>query len=445
MPSDLKDLVVRMEDSALKGGAEEAEAVARFSQNLHLEMKEGRIEGMRRTSEVSAALRVIVGGSPGFAYATDPGRDGIVEMVEDALAGAALLPPSGENRFSSSTEPGRAEGILDLSGIELPPEKKVDMALALEQAVLEGHGAITKAYKPSYSETHRLTAISSGGEVWSYEDTLYSIGVQAIAEGEGVSQTGYEYSVARCFGDLDPGKVGSVAAEEAAGLLGGEQPESGRYPAILPPKAAVSFLGVLLSSLSAEEVQKGRSRLAGRIGDEVFSPELTLVDDGSLPQGVGTVPFDDERVPSAPRRLVQNGVLNGFLHSLTTSAREEVEPTGNGFRSSLSAHPLPGITNLFLHQGEKALEDRSPPGTAVQVVNLMGVHTADRVSGDFSMGVSGYFLKDGQRKEPFRNGTVSGNIFDLFNAILAVGDDLTFYGPVGAPTLLVKSVVISGK
>ncbi len=445
MAPELKDLVARLEGTALRQGADSAEAVARSSRNLLVEVKEGRVEGVRRTSEVSAALRVIVGGRPGFAYATDPGRHGVDDIVADAIAGSRLLSPSGENRFSSASEPGSAEEILDMTGIELPHDEKVNAALAMERAALDSDPSITKVYKPSYSEAYRMTAIASGGEVWSYEDTHYSIGVQAIAERKGVSQTGYEYRVARFFEDLCPGEVGAAAAEEASGLLGGEQPDSGRYPVLLPPRAVVSFLGVLLSSFSAEEVQKSRSRLAGRIGQKVFSPVVTLLDDGALSRGVGTVPFDDERVRPVSRQLVEKGILKGFLHSLTTAAREGVEPTGNGFRSSLSAHPVPAATNLILKQGRSPLIDQVPPGKAVQLVSLMGVHTADRVSGDFSMGVSGFFLQDGNRVRPFRNGTVSGNVFDLFSTIQGVGDDLTFYGSVGAPSLLVESLVISGK
>lgn len=444
MSSELKDLVARLEERAVIAGAERAEAIARSSRNLLIEVKEGRTEGMRRTTEVSAALRVIVDGRMGFAYATEPGEEGIGKMVADAVAGAKLLSPSHENRFSTSSQPGRAEDIFDLTGINLAIDRKVAVALAVERAVLESDRSITKAYKPSYSEGYRTSAISSGGEVWSYEDVQYSIGVQAIAEKGGASQTGYEYRVSRRFGDLSPKDVGGAAAAEAVGLLGGDQPDSGRYPAVLPPRTAVSFLGVLASSFSAEEVQKGRSRLAGRIGDRVFSPALTLTDDGTVTGGVGTVPFDDERVPPRPRQLVEEGVVRGFLHSLKTSAKEGTEPTGNGFRSSLSAHPVPGTTNLILRGGSSPWGG-GPPGTSVQLVSLMGVHTADRVSGDFSLGVSGYVLRDGERVRPFRNGTVSGNIFDLFSSIAAVGDDLTFYGSVGSPSLVAESVVISGK
>ncbi len=440
----VEKLAEEIRSRALKNGASDAEASVRYVDSSRIEVSEGKVEGIRRSRETVAALRVLVDGRPGFFFSTDPDRDNVEGMVRDALDGARLVPSDENNRFSNAGSPAVVEGILDREGFDRPFEDKLDCARALESAALAADDKVKKTYKPSFGENFRVSAIASGDMVWSYEDTLFSVGVEAVAEDNGVSQTGYDYSVSKFFQDLDPKKVGETAGRMAAGLLGGAPPESGKYPAILPPVVVIKLIAPLLTSFSADEIQKGRSRLAGRSDEKVFSKLLTLTDDGLLQGGVGTVPFDDERVPPVPRKLVEKGHVKGFLHTLKTSAKESVEPTGNGFRGSLAQHPAAGTTNLILKPGKGPAGSSLPGGTAMRIETVLGAHTIDRVSGDFSLGAAGFVLENGEITVPFRNTTVSGNLFDLFSSLLAVGDDLTFYGSVGAPTVLVESIIISG-
>lgn len=440
----VEKLAEEIRSKALESGAQDAEASVRYSDSSRVEVNEGKVEGIRRSRETVAALRMIVDGRPGFSFSTDPGRENMVGMIRDALDGASLLPPDKHNRFSDADSPAVVEGILDREGFDLPFENKLDYARALESAALSADTKIKKTHKPSFSENFRITAIASGDAVWAYEDTLFSVGVEAVAEDNGSSQTGHDYSVVKNFNDLDPEKVGTTAGLMASGLLGGEPPESGNYPAVLPPVVVVKLIGPLLASFSADEIQKGRSRLAGRSDERVFSELLSLTDDGLIRGGVGTVPFDDERVPPVPRQLIEKGQVRGFLHTLRTSSKEGVAPTGNGFRGSLAQHPSAGITNLIIEPGKEPAESNLPGGTVMRVETLLGAHTIDRVSGDFSLGAAGYILMDGEQSAPFRNSTVSGNLFDLFSGILAVGSDLSFYGSIGAPTVLVESMIFSG-
>lgn len=445
----IRDKVEKLADGlrsmAVKAGAEEAEALVRFVDNTRIEVREGRVEGIRRLRETAAALRLTVGGRPGFSFSTDPSGDRLKGMVEDAIAGSRLLPPDNCNRFSTAERSARVEGLLDLDGFERSFDDKLDIARELESSAHAASKKVRKTHKPSFSETYRTTAIVSGDEIWSFEDTLFSISVEAVAEENEVSQTGFDYSLSRVLDDLDPESVGNRAGHMAADLLGGIQPESGSFPVIFSPRVVTALLSPLLSSLSAEEVQKGRSRLADKAGEKVFSEKLTLTDDGTLPGGVGTVPFDDERVPPQARNLVEKGVLTGFLHTIKTAAKDGVSPTGNGFRSTLTQHPAPGTTNLILQPAHEAVGDLASAGRCMRVESVMGAHTIDRVSGNFSLGAVGFVL-DGQGvSSPFRNATVSGNIFDLFNHIAGVGSELEFYGSIGVPALLAEDVIISGK
>jgi PmbA protein len=444
LDQELKKLASRIEEEARKSGADDAECLVRRVRSLRIEVKNGVPEGVRRVDETSAALRVIVDGREGFACTTAPGDDVLGMLTQDAMDGARLLEPADENCFSDAEVQNPVAGLMDDKGAALPFQAKVDMASAIEDAVLSSDPRIRKAHKPSYQEAMRQTAIASGGRVWSYEDSVYAISVQSVAQEGEESQSGYDYMASRRCSDLDPAIVGKEAADEALGLLGGTPPETGTYPALFPPRVALDLLSALVSSFSAEEMQKGRSRLVDRRGETVFSRLLTVVDDGTLPYMTGTVPFDDERAPVTPRKLVDQGVVAGCLHTLKTAAKWSEKPTGNAFRGALSSAPSPGPSNLFIQPGSEPVSTSLPSGLSVSFSSLMGAHTMDRVSGDFSLGAAGYILKDGEHVKPFRNGTVSGNLFDLMSSLAAVGNDLKFYGSMGSPSLLFESVIVSG-
>jgi PmbA protein len=434
-----------IEEAARGAGADAAECMVRRVHSLRIEVKDGKPEGVRRNEETSAALRVLLDGRrEGFAFTTAPDEAVFAGLARDAIDSARLLPSMEENRFSSSDTIGSMEGLYDVQGLEISFENKVLLAAEAEAAVLGTDERIIQAHKPAFQEQRRGTAIASGGRVWSYEDSVFSLSVQAVARWDEESQSGHDFAVSRRLSDILPGQVGRTAASEAVQLLGGLPPDTGTFPALFPPKVALDLLGALITSFSAEEIQKGRSRLVDKRGEKLFSKALTIVDDGTIPWRTGSVPFDDERVPPVPRRLVDSGVVSGCMHTLKTAARWSEEPTGSASRGALTGAPMPGPSNLYILEGAGPLASVIPSGTSLKFNSLMGTHMMDRVSGDFSLGAAGYILHDGEPVRPFRNGTVSGNLFDLMASLVAVGDDLSFYGSMGSPTLLFDSIIVSG-
>lgn len=446
MPAaDLENIAAQIEETARRNGADEAECMVRRVQSLRIEVKDGNPEGVKRTEETSAALRVLLdGGREGFAFTTTPEEQRFGDIARDAIDAALLLPPSQENCFSSSETIGSTIGLYDSDGFEIPFEDKVLLAAETEAAVFETDERIDQAHKPAFGQQRRISAIASGGCTWSYEDSVFSLSVQAVARAGGESQSGYDFTVSRRYSDLSAMQVGRNAAMEAAQQLGGLPPETGTFPVIFPPKVALDLLGVLVTSFSAEEMQKGRSRLADKRGKRFFSEVLTIVDDGTMPWKAGSMPFDDERVPPVPRLLVDSGVVSGCMHTLKTAAKWSEEPTGSATRGTLSSPPSPGPSNLYIREGEGSIDRALPSGLLIKIGSLMGTHMIDSVSGDFSLGATGYILQDGDPVRPFRNGTISGNLLELMASLTAVGDDLTFYGALGSPSLLFDSVIVSG-
>lgn len=442
---NIEKTAASIEEAALGTGADEAECMVRQVHSLRIEVKKGKPEGVRRSEETSAALRVLVDGRrEGFAFMTAPDEAGFSDLARDAIDAARLLPSMEENRFSMEETIGSTEGLYDAHGLEISFENKVLLAAEAEAAVLDTDERVDQAHKPAFHQQRRGTAIASGGRVWSYEDSVFSLSVQAVARSGEESQSGHDFTVSRRLADIESERVGRNAATEAVELLGGLPPDTGTFPALFPPKVALDLLGALISSFSAEEMQKGRSRLAGKRGEKVFPDLLTICDDGTIPWRTGSVPFDDERVPPVPRKLVDRGNISGCMHTLKTAARWSEQPTGNASRGALTSAPVPGPSNLYIREGDGPIEAVAPPGPSVRFSSLMGAHMMDRVSGDFSLGAAGYILHNGEPVRPFRNGTVSGNLFDLMASLAGVGNDLTFYGSLGSPSLMFESVIISG-
>jgi len=165
-----------------------------------------------------------------------------------------------------------------------------------------------------------------------------------------------------------------------------------------------------------------------------------------LPGGVATSPFDDEGIPRTRTVLVKDGVLSSFLYDFYSARKDKVEPSGNGFRGSFKVPPSVGFTNFFLDRGETKREELiSGVDKGLYVMETMGMHTADPVSGDFSVGVSGLWIERGNLSFPVHGVTIAGNLLDLLNCIDAVGDDLEFYGSLGSPTIRISDLLISGE
>jgi len=193
-------------------------------------------------------------------------------------------------------------------------------------------------------------------------------------------------------------------------------------------------------------VQKGKSFLAGKIGQTVAAGNFTLVDDGTSPQGIASFPFDGEGVATQRTVLIDRGILKGFLYDTYTANKANTKSTGNGVRGSFRSLPGVGITNLFVLPGvsrpEQLIKEVSQ---GLFVTEVMGIHTANPISGDFSVGAAGILIENGELTRPVRSITIAGNLQEFLQGVEGVGEDLRFFGGIGAPTLRVKGLSIAGE
>ncbi len=421
-------------------GARRAEAYRVAGSGRAVEYSDRGLESYRGSDATGLGLRVFVGRKAGFAYGQDFTASGLERLAVRAVESAniAELPAFPTPRGSALKD---ELGIYDARGLAAAV---ADDQAQLEQIIDQARAtdaAVRRIKSVGLHSGRRETVVrSSAGTAAAYSRTSFSLFAGVVAERDGQSELGWESDVATSRGALPWGGIGAAAAMKAVSRLGAGRPVAGRQPVILDREVVAEFLSLLGSTLSADAVLKGRSLLAGKVGAAVAAGMLTVVDDPTLPGAAGSAPCDDEGQPTRRKVLIDAGVLTGYLHSLETAHRMGVETTGNGFRGSFETLPVPRAGNLVLQPGRRAPDAWTRATSAIVLVDdILGAHTMNPVSGDFSVGASGFICEGGQRR-PFRGATIAGNLGTLFASIAEVGDDLRFFGSVAAPSALVSEL-----
>jgi PmbA protein len=273
---------------------------------------------------------------------------------------------------------------------------------------------------------------------------MFSASLACKAEENGDAQMGYEYVFSPFLSKLDLEFCAKSGAESATELLGATKPTSMKCPAVIRNDVVSDLLDFLSGSFSGDDIEKGKSLLQGKHGEKIFSDIITILDDGLMPGGLATRPFDAEGTASRTTRVVDQGVFKSLLLDRKYAKRFKMSPTGNSSRSVKSP---PGIstTNFYLQPGKKSLSELiRDVGDGIMIKNLMGVHTANSVTGNFSLGASGILIQDGKLTKPVKGFAVAGNILSLFREVQALGSDLRFFGSVGAPSLFIPELAVSG-
>jgi len=437
-----------------------------FNQSSHfdIESKDRNIETLQTSRYLGMAFRILNHQRMGFSYMTFPNLSNSVRqnfsteldrMIEGAIQGARAASP--DPCFDLSPflkELPTNLPIFDESLEKISEKTKIEKAKCLEESARSVDSErIKKVRKATYQEVlSRTTLMNSNGIKFSYDHTLASVSVTAVAEETGESEVGWDFDVSRFFNDLDVEGVGRSASRRALESLGGRRIPTGIYPVLIRNQIASEFLSILAHSFLADQVQKGKSPLKGKQGERFFSPLLTIVDDGLHPKGISTAPIDGEGMPSQQTSLVIQGEVRGYLYDRYWANRENlsspelrVASTGNSQRHGIKSPPGIGISNFFIESGDlsfhKLVETLS---RGVVVEEVMGLHTVDPISGDFSLGCSGSWIERGEKVHSVKSVAIAGNLFELFRKVIGVGEDLRFFGGVGAPSLLVKDLLISG-
>jgi PmbA protein len=438
----LAQSILKLADTARR----DLEAYTVRHKSLQVEVSDGEVETLREAQATGVGVRVIDGGRLGLAFTTRLDEGSLRDTIRLATDNAQSATPDEYNTLPSP-KPVKDMDLLDPAMAQIPVDTKIQLARDVEKAARAYDPRVTKVRQAAYGDAVYEVGISnSRGLSVGYEGAYCSTSLLVVAEAEGQAEVGWSYDLSRSFDKLDPTKVGREAAAKAVEMLGAGTLTTCRVPILLAPDVAADFLDVLGPALTAEAVQKGKSLFAGKLGERVGSTQLNVMDSGLLPQGLATAPVDDEGVPSQDTMLLDQGILQTYLYNSYSAARDGVESTGNGVRASFRGALSSGPRNIHIQPGNRSQSElMGEISRGLLVTNVMGMHTANPISGEFSVGASGLWIEGGKPIRPVRGVAIAGNLIDFLKHIVAVGSDLRFFGSVGSPSLLVEGITISGE
>lgn len=416
------------------------------SHNLSIEVKDGKVDTFKCSAPLGVSVRVLKSGGMGFSYSTSLAGCDLERMIDNAIVSALNQTPDSWQVLPGPRRYVDLPGLFDedLAGVE--EARKIDCAMELERLTLEADPRVRRVRKAGYGESEYLVHVrNSLGVKGMFRGTSVSASVSAVAEENGDSQMGWDFGFGNFFSDIHVDRIAAAAASRAVGLLGARKIPTMRCPVVLDNHVAADILEVLAPSFLAENVLKGKSMLAGRAGQRLFSGTMTIRDNGLLRGGMATAPFDAEGVPQQDTMLVEEGTIKAFLYDSYWARRDGAESTGNSTRGGIKGPPHLGVTNFYIENGTAPAGDLlAGMARGVLITDVMGMHTANPISGDFSVGASGFLVENGAISYPVKEIALSGNIIELFANIDMVGSDLRFFGSVGSPSLLISALDVSG-
>src|SRR5712671_13525 len=450
LETDLRDLAHDIVSRAMSGGATAAECVVREGDEFSTLVRLGQVETLKESGSRAIGLRTFLGQRAASTYSSDFSKDGIDRLISGALELARV---TSEDVFSGIPEPdqlGSLQGDLKLyydDVYSLPPDERIDYARRAEHAALEADPRIKNSEGGSFDAAtgHKVLA-NSHGFVGEYRRSYCSVAAVPIAQNDdGAMQRDYWYSVARTLSKLDsPEHVGNVAAERTLRRLGSRKAKTAQVPVVFDPMVSTSILEHIFEGVNGDSVYRGASFLAGKLGQKIAGDNVNVIDDGTIPGGFGTSPFDGEGVPSRRTVVIENGVLKSYLLNTYTAKKLGLQTTGNASRG-LAGTPGIGPGNYFLQPGTRLPKELiAGIKEGLYVTEFIG-QGVNLVTGDYSRGASGMWISGGELAYPVEEITVSGNLKELFFNISEIASDLEFRGSVAAPTLRIDGLTVGGE
>lgn len=451
----------RVLGASLRTGAGFAEVFVEDRRSSSARLDDGVVEELGSSHDRGAGIRVVSRGTTGFAHTTDLTERGLLVAAE-AASTTARGGGEGTRAVALVRPPGTGGGT---GGDRAPAGKAETVALLrrADDAARSVGGQISQVSVTAGSGRRRFLVANSEGVLAEDDQVRTSFSVACVAVGDAGMQTGTEsvgHTVGfELFDHATPEAIATTAARRALGKLTARPAPSGTLPVVIGPgSGGVLFHEACGHGLEADLVRKAASVFAGRMGERVASPLVTLVDDGTVDGEWGTGAVDDEGSPRRRNVLIDQGVLTDYLWDHLRAREERRDSSGNGRRQSYRHLPMVRMTNTFLLAGvddPAAIVRDTDHGVYIAKLGGGSVNTA---TGDFVFGMTeSYLIEGGEITEPLRGGNLTGNGPAVLGAIDACGDDFAMGGPgtcgkdgqsvpvgLGQPTLRVSRMTVGG-
>jgi PmbA protein len=440
----LTDLAERLVAAAHRAGADAADALAVRSVSLAVEVREGAVEESERSEGDDVGLRVFVGRRQAVVSSNDIKAD-VSQLAERAVAMARVAP---EDPYSGLADPAQlARDIpdLDLLDPDLPAVALLEeRAKRAERAGLAVAGVTKSGGASASAGIGGMVLVTSGGFRGAYLNSGQSVSMTAIAGDGTAMERDYDYSSALHGADLEaPEKVGRSAGERTVERLNPRKVETKRVPVVFDRRVAGSLVSHLAGAINGSAIARKTSFLKDKLGERLFAPGISVIDDPRRKRGLRSRPFDAEGVATRRLAVVEDGVLKSWFLDSATARELELATTGHAQRG-VSSTPSPGASNLHLSAG--AVTPEALMADIVEcfyVTDLIGMGV-NQVTGDYSRGASGFWIENGRRSYPVSEVTIAGNLLEMFRT-LSPANDLEFRFGTNAPTVRVEGLTVGGR
>lgn len=448
---DLATFQKRLFTEGEKLGFTDLELYYEKQESFSVQIFKGEIDGYESSTVNGVSVRGLYDGQMGYAYTEKLDGESVSFLLKSIQENAPLIEEEPEELFTGEGATYQETDFYSPKLDEVTAEEKIAFLKEVEKKIY--------AYDPRVFQTDYAAIQDQSIEKGLFNNKgltlndrnnfLYAIFSVVVKEGEEIKSDFY-FKITKDFASLDAEKIAKEAVEKSLSHLGEEAYPNQTYPVILKNTAAAALVATFASSFSAEAVQKGQSRLKGKLDEKIASTQVSLLDNPFLPEGTHSGNFDSEGVPTSELNLVKNGELKSYFHNLKTAKKDGVSSTGHGYKSSYKETIGVSASNLYVVPAEKAYEALyGNLQEGIIITDLAGLHSgADAISGDFSLAANGFYVKNGKIIGPTTLMTVAGNFFEVLQDVEEVGVDLEFSpmsgsGYIGSPSLKLKSLAVT--
>ncbi len=409
------------------------------SKSIELDSRKEELNFAKEEIEKGIGIRVIKDHKIGFAFTSN--LDKISETALQAVENTKLNKVDENYEFSQIEKVNDVKGVYDKKFNELSLDESVELLKnVINLAIDSGCDVTGSGFSASAG---RSLILNSNGVSIENEGTGFGIGLSVTIQKEGKIATAYNSTSSR-FYDLDGDKLAKEVCDLAKSSLDTKPIETDDYDVVLDYYAATGLLQTFLNAFDGENVRRGRSILKDKVGEQIANPTLSIIDNPLLEKGMYTCKCDGEGSVSKKTDLIKDGVLDSFIYDIYTANKVGTETTANGYRGSYLTTPMISTSNLEFEFGEK--RELSEIDKGVLTTSVLGAHTANPISGDFSVEASNAFkIENGELTDPINKAMISGNIFEIMKKVEGLNTEIKQYGPFIIPKLLVHDLRVVGQ
>ncbi len=415
--------------------------------SLSASLYHGEIESYSEENTIEATARGIVNGKLGGCVTEKFDKDTVEFMIDTIEKTAKVIETNDPVIIYKGSKKYHRGNYYNKALFEIPFEQKKKILFEIEKRLFAYDKRINEVASVSYSESSEENVLTNSyGLNLKIKKSDFSIVAQITVKEKDEIRSDYEVFTGNNLEEFNVDEFVKTLAEKTLKKLGSSQCKSKKYPVILNPECTATLIRAFLSSTNAEDVQKNSSLFIGKLHQQIASKKLTVTEN-PLVKNVFFNYFDDEGVAINKKDIVKKGVLETYLYTLETAAKDGVEPTGNGYRGAGKASA--GLGYIIVKPGRKSEEEMiSSIKEGVYITDLEGLHAGMNArSGNFSLQSQGFMIRNGKIAEPLALITLSGNLVEMFNNIKDVGSNSKFLlgGRASCPSMSFKKLVVSGE